>query len=226
MRKFVKKSLDLLETGVQEAKLRVLLQFVADIQVEARSINIHVDNIEDVTLQVAAGPNLELLYDLIRFFTDSKRLGFNYRLPGLVDGGTKIPSSPNSWLQQLKSLASTPPISTTSSFASFLHIIAAALKTWKVTEKKKIVKLDNNVCHVRLKSANIVPDKHTSEYFLHHASSLLLLLVLNEESGVSILMSYGENPHYVKLPIFSEIMENSTKFMENSDLTKWTQNLS
>ena len=44
-------------------------------------------------------------------------------------------------------------------------------------------------------------------------------------SGVSILMSYGENPHYVKLPIFSEIMENSTKFMENSDLTKWTQNL-
>ena len=41
VRKFVKKSLDLLETGVQEAKLRVLLQFVADIQVEARSINIH-----------------------------------------------------------------------------------------------------------------------------------------------------------------------------------------
>ena len=39
VRKFVKKSLDLLETGVQEAKLRVLLQFVADIQVEARSIN-------------------------------------------------------------------------------------------------------------------------------------------------------------------------------------------
>ena len=44
-------------------------------------------------------------------------------------------------------------------------------------------------------------------------------------SGVSILMSYGENPHYVKLPIFSEFMENSTKFMKNSDLTKWTQNL-
>ena len=35
---------------------------------------------------------------------------------------------------------------------------------------------------MRLKSANIAPDKHTSEYFLHHASSLLLLLVLNEES--------------------------------------------
>ena len=44
-------------------------------------------------------------------------------------------------------------------------------------------------------------------------------------TGVSILMSYGENPHYVKLPIFSEFMENSTKFMKNSDLTKWTQNL-
>ena len=38
-------------------------------------------------------------------------------------------------------------------------------------------------------------------------------------------MSYGENPHYVKLPIFSEFMENSTKFMKNSGLTKWTQNL-
>ena len=45
------------------------------------------------------------------------------------------------------------------------------------------------------------------------------------QAGVSILMSYGENPHYVKLPIFSEFMENSTKFMKNSDLTKWTQNL-
>ena len=43
--------------------------------------------------------------------------------------------------------------------------------------------------------------------------------------GVSILMSYGENPHYVKLPIFSEFMENSAKFMKNSGLTKWTQNL-
>ena len=44
-------------------------------------------------------------------------------------------------------------------------------------------------------------------------------------AGVSILTSYGEKPHYVKLPIFSEFMENSTKFMKNSDLTKWTQNL-
>ena len=45
---------------------------------------------------------------------------------------------------------------------------------------------------------------------------------LQQHSGVSILMSYGENPHYVKLPIFSDFMENSTKFMKNSDLTKWT----
>ena len=44
-------------------------------------------------------------------------------------------------------------------------------------------------------------------------------------TGVSILTSYGENPHYVKLPISSEFMENSTKFMKNSGLTKWTQNL-
>ena len=60
---------------------------------------------------------------------------------------------------------------------------------------------------------------------------LLLVRLVPESSnfdprtGVSILMSYGENPHYVKLPIFSEFMENSTKFMKNSDLTKWTQNL-
>ena len=43
--------------------------------------------------------------------------------------------------------------------------------------------------------------------------------------GVSILISYGEKPHYVKLPIFSEFMENSTNFMKNLGLTKWTQNL-
>ena len=41
VRKFVKRSLDLLETGVYEAKLRVLLQFIADTQVEARSLNMH-----------------------------------------------------------------------------------------------------------------------------------------------------------------------------------------
>ena len=37
---------------------------------------------------------------------------------------------------------------------------------------------------------------------------------LLHRSGVSILMSYGENPSYVKLPIFSEFMENSTKIYE------------
>ena len=50
------------------------------------------------------------------------------------------------------------------------------------------------------------------------------LVKLGSSTGVSILMSYGENPHYVKLPIFSEFMENSTKFMKNLYLTKWTQN--
>ena len=43
--------------------------------------------------------------------------------------------------------------------------------------------------------------------------------------GISILTSYGVNPHFVKLPIFSEFMENSAKFVKNSGLTKWTQNL-
>ena len=49
--------------------------------------------------------------------------------------------------------------------------------------------------------------------------------VIGPATGVSILPSYGVNPHFVKLPIFSEFMENSTKFMKNSGLTKWTQNL-
>ena len=38
--------------------------------------------------------------------------------------------------------------------------------------------------------------------------------------GVSILISYEEKPPVVKLPIFSEFMENSSKFMKNSGLTK------
>ena len=72
-------------------------------------------------------------------------------------------------------------------------------------------------------------------YFIHirsgvrcekyYGSSMFVLERPLSSAGVSILMSYGENPHYVKLPIFSEFMENSTKFMKNSDLTKWTQNL-
>ena len=44
-------------------------------------------------------------------------------------------------------------------------------------------------------------------------------------AGVSILISYEEKPPGVKLPIFSEFMKKSAKFMKNSGLTKWTQNL-
>ena len=45
------------------------------------------------------------------------------------------------------------------------------------------------------------------------------------DPGVSILISYKEKPPVVKLPIFSEFMENTTKFMKNSKMTKWTKNL-
>ena len=44
-------------------------------------------------------------------------------------------------------------------------------------------------------------------------------------SGVSILTSCKEKPPVKKLPIFSEFIENSAKFIKNSGLTKWTQNL-
>ena len=44
-------------------------------------------------------------------------------------------------------------------------------------------------------------------------------------TGVSILTSYTEKQPVKKLPIFSEFIENSAKFIKNSDLTKWTQNL-
>ena len=44
-------------------------------------------------------------------------------------------------------------------------------------------------------------------------------------AGVSILTSYKEKPPVKKLPIFSEFIENSAKFIKNSGLTKWTQNL-
>ena len=60
---------------------------------------------------------------------------------------------------------------------------------------------------------------------VEHLLKLPLIRADVAEAGVSILTSYGENPHYVKLPIFSEFMENSAKFMKNSGLTKWTQNL-
>ena len=36
-------------------------------------------------------------------------------------------------------------------------------------------------------------------------NSKLLEVTVLDVAGVSILMSYGENPHYVKLPIFSDL---------------------
>ena len=39
--------------------------------------------------------------------------------------------------------------------------------------------------------------------------------------GVSIIASYGEKPPDVKFPIFSEFIENSVKFMNNSGTTAW-----
>ena len=68
-------------------------------------------------------------------------------------------------------------------------------------------------------------DVYNLQPFLYRALLLSSEKSSNNQPGVSILMSYGVNPHYVKLPIFSEFMENSTKFMKNSGLTKWTQNL-
>ena len=46
------------------------------------------------------------------------------------------------------------------------------------------------------------------------------MIVEGSTSGVSILISFGD-----PTGIFSEFMENSAKFMKNSVLTKWTQNL-
>ena len=45
------------------------------------------------------------------------------------------------------------------------------------------------------------------------------------KSGISILTSKQEKPPVKKLPIFSEFIENSAKFIKISGLTKWTQNL-
>ena len=44
-------------------------------------------------------------------------------------------------------------------------------------------------------------------------------------AGVSILTSYTEKPPVKKLPIFSEFIKNSAKFIKKSGLTKWTLNL-
>ena len=64
-----------------------------------------------------------------------------------------------------------------------------------------------------------LPDRHLTNNKVDDCNSFDFCTV------ISILISYGVKPLYVKLPIFSEFMENSTKFMKNSDLTKWTQNL-
>ena len=58
---------------------------------------------------------------------------------------------------------------------------------------------------------------------LHHVAPCCT--VLHHVAGVSILTSQQEKPPAKKLPIFSELIENSAKFIKNSGLTKWTQNL-
>ena len=50
-------------------------------------------------------------------------------------------------------------------------------------------------------------------------------LIEQGRAGVSILTSQQEKPPVKKLPIFSEFIKNSAKFIKNSSLTKWTQNL-
>ena len=93
---------------------------------------------------------------------------------------------------------------------SHMHMIVnmrwALLRYWNVARK------DTSHQKAALKSSRI-------------GDITLLWTSWDINSGVSILLSYGENPHYVKLPIISEFMENSTKFMKNSGLIKWTQTL-
>merc|ERR1719462_945059 len=104
-----------MEAGVHEAKLRVLMQFI-------------------IELQRAAGPSLKHLGVLVKYFTQPPRLGSNFRLSGsgLIEGGTSIPSSPHSWFLQLTSTSS--PTSSSTSFTFFLHLMANALKMWKSTK--------------------------------------------------------------------------------------------
>ena len=56
-------------------------------------------------------------------------------------------------------------------------------------------------------------------------SKMIKVRLVYYATGVSILNSYKEKPPVKKLPIFSELIENSAKFIKNSGLTKWTQNL-
>ena len=112
---------------------------------------------------------------LLKYFTNPLRLGSNFRLSGsgLIEGGTSIPSSPQSWFRQLSS--SSPPSSSSTSFASFLHLLKNALRVWKGT--KDFERLSNRLS-ISLKTKLADLDL-SSEYSLHHMSSILLVLVLN-----------------------------------------------
>ena len=111
---------------------------------------------------------------LVRYFTNPLRLGSNFRLSGsgLIEGGSSIPSSPQSWFSQLSS--SSPPSSSSTSFASFLHLLENALRVWRGT--KDYDRLSNRLSITLSKLADL---DLTSEYSLHHMSSILLVLVLN-----------------------------------------------
>ena len=149
---------------------------------------------------MAAGPRLELLHELVKYFTDPLRLGSNFRLSGsgLIDGGTSIPSSPQSWFLQLSS--SSPPSSSSTSFASFTHLLENALRVWKGT--KDYDRLCNRLAinlHSKLKLADL-----SSEYSLHHMSSILLVLVAcgqGELAGPMIhqLVNAAQKPGGVQL---------------------------
>ena len=58
------------------------------------------------------------------------------------------------------------------------------------------------------------------------SDNFLIHIILTDPSHRDLYSScQGQKPPYEKLPIFSEFMENSAKFIKNSNLTKWTQNL-
>ena len=148
--------------------------------------------------QRAVGPTLKHLDPLIKFFTSSLRLGSNFRLSGsgLVDGGTSIPSSPHSWFLQLSSRS--PPSSSSTSFASFLHLLANALKMWKGT--KDYERLCSRL-FISLPSSKLAG--LSSEYSLHHTSSILLALVhsgeLKAEPLIHQLVKAAEKPGGIPL---------------------------
>lgn len=99
----------------------------------------------------------------------------------MIEGGTKIPSTPKLWLANLSSFSSLPS-STSTSFTFFLHLLAAALKKCKGTKDYErlcnwiFVSLGRN----NEKKIKMLTDL-SSEYSLHHAASILLLLVVSGE---------------------------------------------